>query len=133
MYRFHPDGTQPERGEIFVFGSNLAGRHGAGAAKAAMWHFGAKYGVGSGPVGQSYAIPTKGRQLEVLSLKDIVSHVEAFKAYTAASSQVFFVTRVGCGLAGYNDAQIAPMFCGASANCVFPEEWRLFLDDGDKT
>lgn len=131
-YDFHPDGTQPELGEIFVFGSNLAGRNGAGAAKAAMWHFGAKYGVGSGPTGRSYAIPTKGARLEVLSLNEIAAHVEAFKAYAASSEATFFVTRVGCGLAGYSDAQIAPMFRGATTNCVFPEEWRPFLDDGDK-
>ena len=65
--------------DIFVFGSNLAGRHGAGAARFAVLHHGAIYGQGIGLQGQSYGIPTKDWQVETLPLVDVAQHVEAFK------------------------------------------------------
>lgn len=109
----------------FVFGSNLAGRHGAGAALHARKAHGAIPGIGVGPQGNCYAIPTKGRQLEVLSLDTIAGHVRDFIEYARRNSDVTFeVTRIGCGLAGYNDFQIAPMFKGAPANCELPDGWR---------
>lgn len=127
--RFHPDNTTP-RGKhaIFVFGSNLAGRHGKGAAKVAHVNFGAVYGVGSGPTGRAYAIPTKGRRLEVLPLDQIEASVCAFLAHADANPETeFFVTRIGCGLAGYDDLQIAPLFAAAPQNCSLPEPWRELL------
>ena len=127
--RFHIDGTLPQNGEVFVFGSNLAGIHGAGAAKIATAKFGAEYGRGSGFQGLSYAIPTKGFNLEVLPLHTIQHDIEEFVRRTNDGFTLtygYFVTRVGCGLAGYSDAEIAPMFKGAT-NCSFAEEWRPYL------
>ena len=112
---------------IFVFGSNLAGRHGAGAANYAVQHFGAKYGVGEGPSGWTYAIPTKDEHLIVRPLKDIQLSVEAFLDYARRLHEFpFKVTRVGCGLAKLTDSQMAPMFLGAPENCGFDPAWRPF-------
>jgi hypothetical protein len=111
--------------EIFVFGSNLAGRHGAGAAKEALLHYGAKYGQGEGLQGQSYAIPTKSKTLCVLSLTKIFEYVCNFIRFAQAHPALTFrVTRIGCGLAGYTDGQIAPMFKYAPDNCLLPKGWR---------
>lgn len=110
---------------IFVFGSNLAGRHGKGAALFAFQHHGAKYGVGEGPTGNAYAIPTKNVVLQPLALDIIDYHVGVFLFYARQHPELQFeVTRIGCGLAGYSDHQIAPMFAEAPANCVLPKGWR---------
>jgi len=115
------------RNAIFVFGSNLAGRHGAGAALFARDCHGAEYGRGVGLQGYSYAIPTKDERLRTLPLDVIRTHVEWFIHFArfCHPELTFNVTRIGCGLAGYTDAQIAPMFAAAPANCVLPEGWRL--------
>ncbi len=109
---------------VFVFGSNLAGRHGKGAALYARQHHGAVYGQGEGLQGDSYAIPTKGHRLETLSLDAIRQHVETFLTFARQFNAIFVVTRIGCGLAGYTDAQISPMFVDAPDNCQLPEGWR---------
>lgn len=110
---------------IFVFGSNLAGRHGKGAALHARMYHGAIYGQGVGLQGNSYGIPTKGMFINTLSLSDIRAHVEDFIEFANEHSEMTFnVTRIGCGLAGYTDAQIAPMFSDAPINCNLPEGWR---------
>ena len=133
MYKYHEDGTQPQNGEVFVFGSNLAGRHGAGAAKAALDYYGARYGLGVGLVGNSYAIPTVTHTVrESMPLEEIAVYVKHFVAYTHYIAEwkphlQFFVTRLGCVLAGYENKDIAPMFKGA-INCDFPEEWKEFLE-----
>lgn len=129
---YHKDGTLPQNGEVFVFGSNLAGIHGAGAAKVAAEKFGAQYGDGKGWMKgfKSYAIPTKGVMMNVLPLHMIQDDVEQFVRLTNDDfvlNNGYFVTRVGCGLAGYKDEQIAPMFKGAR-NCSFAEEWRQYLE-----
>ena len=110
---------------IFVFGSNEAGIHGAGAALDARREHGAKLGVGRGCTGQSYAIPTKDRNFRTRKLRDIQADVEVFLAHAAkCPDETFQVTRLGCGLAGYQDRDIAPMFAGAPENCVLPKGWR---------
>lgn len=110
---------------IFVFGSNLAGRHGKGAALFAKRNYGAEYGKGVGRTGNSYAIPTKDSRLCTLPLSTIKSYVDSFLIYAKKNSDLtFVVTRVGCGLAGYSDKDIAPMFADAPENCELPEEWR---------
>src|SRR4051812_8087635 len=110
--------------EIFVFGSNLAGRHGKGAAKAAAEQFGAVYGQGVGRQGNSYAIPTKDKYLHTLPLHTIAGYVRDFLDYARAHPELQFnVTRVGCGLAGYSDAHIAPMFRDAPENCKLDSRW----------
>lgn len=106
---------------IFVFGSNLAGRHGAGAALWARQERGAIYGQGEGPQGDAYAIPTKDAHLRTLPLGVIAVHVGVFLAYASAHPDLTFeLTPVGCGLAGYKPAQIGPMFKGAPANVILP-------------
>lgn len=97
--------------EIFVFGSNLAGRHGAGAAGLAWEKFGAIKFQGEGLQGQSYALPTKDHKIETLPLTQIQTSVDSF-VYTASlyPEKKFLVTEVGCGLAGFTPAQIAPLF-----------------------
>jgi hypothetical protein len=111
--------------EVFVFGSNLAGRHGKGAARDAFLRHGAIYGKGEGLAGLSYAIPTKDAKIKTLPLAAIAAHVIAFLDFAHAHPELTFnVTRIGCGLAGYRDADIAPLFKGAPANCNLPEGWR---------
>lgn len=112
---------------IFVFGSNYAGRHGKGAARYAYKLYGAKWGIGEGPTGSAYAIPTKDFQLRPLPILSIKEAVTRFLQYAKSARHLeFFVTKVGCGLAGYSSAEIAPLFAGAPANCIFDPEWRSF-------
>lgn len=107
---------------IFVFGSNLKGIHGAGAAKAAVQKHGALRGQGVGLQGNSYAIPTKETPYITLSLENIGRYVKDFLEFAKNNtSLVFMVTPIGCGLAGYTPEQIAPMFRGASDNVQLPD------------
>lgn len=95
---------------VFVFGSNLAGRHGAGAARDAKLYWGAENGCGIGPTGNSYAIPTKDWNLNTLPLDYIEKHWAAFCIYASSKSDKhFLVTPFGCGLAGYSISDIIPM------------------------
>lgn len=113
---------------IFVFGSNTAGIHGAGAARYAYTHEGAEGGVGVGLTGNSYALPTKDSRLRSLPLYIIKGYVQDLLDFaTANPSMTFKVTRIGCGLAGYTDAEIAPMFKGAPLNCTFDTLWQPYL------
>lgn len=113
--------------KIFVFGSNEKGIHGAGAAKHARFAYGAKLGDGVGPTGNAYAIPTKifpSRKQRQLPLDDIRRDVQVFLQYAREwPEHTFLVARIGCGLAGYTDAEIAPMFAGAPDNCEFDPDW----------
>lgn len=110
---------------IFVFGSNLAGRHGRGAAATARKHCGAVYGVGVGRTGTAYAIPTKDHWLNVLPLDTIALHVSDFLTYAREHPELhFYVTKIGCGLAGYKETDIAPLFKGAPDNCGLPNGWQ---------
>jgi hypothetical protein len=112
----------------FVFGSNLAGRHGRGAALFAREHYGARLGEGVGRTGNAYAIPTKDGDLRVLTLPCIHGYVKQFIQYATANPDMRFnVTRVGCGHAGYEDGQIAPLFAGAPENCQLPPGWRAII------
>jgi hypothetical protein len=132
--KFHPDSTVPKSG-IFVFGSNLSGVHGAGAAKAAHKYFGAEWGNPHGRQGNSYAIPTKNASISTtLPLPAIRDFVIEFAQYALSHPELeFFITRVACGLAGCKDSQIAPMFrdagCCELQNCSFPSPWQQYLVD----
>lgn len=109
--------------EVFVFGSNLAGRHGGGAARAALNRFGAVWGQGVGLQGQSYAIPTM--QGGVETIKPYVDEfIDFARSHTGFK---FYVTRIGCGIAGFKDEEIAPLFKEASGvdNIILP---RSFSD-----
>ena len=111
--------------EIFVFGSNLAGRHGAGAARYAMVHHGANYGQGIGLQGDSYAIPTKDEDINTLPLSAIKEYVEDFLAFARrCPALIFNITPIGCGLAGYMRDQIRPMFDDMPDNCRFTASWE---------
>lgn len=95
--------------EIFVFGSNLEGAHGGGAAAAAMKHFGAIWGQGVGLQGRSYGIPTMHGGVE-----KIKPYVTSFIDFARLHPELnFLVTRIGCGIAGFRDEQIAPLFADA--------------------
>jgi hypothetical protein len=110
--------------EVFVFGSNLAGIHGAGAARIAARKFGATYGEGVGMRGQSYAIPTKDHEIQTMPILRIAPYVEQFLEFAASRSHLtFLVTQVGCGLAGYTPSDIAPLFTSLTIpeNVTLPE------------
>ena len=107
--------------EVFVFGSNLAGMHGGGAAYAAFQKFGAVWGCGVGLQGQSYAIPTMQGGVETIK-----PYVDEFIDFARSRPDLFFyVTRIGCGIAGFADAEIAPLFAAARAvpNICLPESF----------
>lgn len=122
------EGDKPTRDEFFVFGSNLAGRHGWGAARDAKWYYGAIYGQGIGLQGRSYAIPTKDGDLNILPLVEIERRVKIFVEFTRDNPKFkFFITRVGCGLAGYKDAEVAPLFNGIGDNCRIHVRWHQLV------
>ncbi len=117
--------------EIFVFGSNMGGYHGAGAARYALRNKGAILYQAAGLQGQSYAIPTKDKNIKhTLPLTEIQAYVDTFKEFARQHHNLTFqVTRIGCGLAGLRDDMIAPMFKGAPFNCRFDTEWERYLGD----
>lgn len=120
-----PRGRRRKVSDIFVFGSNLAGRHGKGAALFARKHCGAIYGQGEGLQGQSYAIPTKDRQLQTLPCNEIYRAIMRFKSFADDHPELTFnVTPVGCGLAGYRQKQIKPLFEPLPTNCRYSKEWE---------
>ena len=113
--------THLEPNEVFVFGSNYAGRHGKGAALVALRKFGAINGQGCGPMGRSYGIATKDERLRVLPLHRIEVQVARFLRHAEQHPEkCYLVTQIGCGLAGYQPRDIAPFFRGAPANVVMP-------------
>jgi len=116
---------------IFVFGSNLSGIHGAGAAAYARRHRGAILHVGEGPAGQSYALPTKGINITKIPLSEVQKHVNKFIEFSKDVPQnQFQVTRVGTGLSGFRDEDIAKMFlpvANSESNCFFDTIWQPLL------
>lgn len=113
-----------EQGKIFVFGSNLAGRHGKGAALHAAKEHGAQRGVGFGPTGNAYAIPTKDERLNVLPRDMIAVYVAEFIDYAKAHPELtFYLTPVGTGLAGYSVFSMRAMFREAPANVEWADTW----------
>ena len=114
--------TQLSPNEIFVFGSNLEGRHYGGAAAIAAKFFGAEMGKGVGIQGQSYAIPTMQGGVETIK-----PYVDDFIQYAKVHpDKQFLVTRIGCGIAGFKDEEIAPLFssCADMKNVSLPKGWR---------
>lgn len=116
---------------IFVFGSNLKGIHGRGAALTAVKEYGAIRGIGEGLVGNSYALPTKITPYQNMPLDEIHKAVQRFMKYAYDHDELeFMVTQVGCGLANHNPKDIADMFtyyAHSSSNCYFDTEWKEFL------
>lgn len=122
VMRVSPDNIQSLKpNEVFVFGSNLSGSHGGGAALVAYRKFGAIWGQGVGLQGQSYGIPTMHG-----GVKAIKPYVDEFIAFARQHQDlVFLVTRVGCGIAGFTDNEIAPLFSEAKQleNVYLPRLW----------
>ena len=112
---------------VFVFGSNLAGVHGGGAAAVAYKKYGAIWGCGFGLQGNSYALPTKDWLLKTLRYTEVAYWVDRFHDWALSSPAYseIFVTKVGCGLAGYTEKQIAPLFTRYywPSNVTLPEGW----------
>lgn len=123
---FTPDYiTELKPDEVFVFGSNLAGMHGGGAAYFAFRQFGAVMGCGVGLRGQSYAIPTMQGGVDTIK-----PYVDDFIAFAKEHPELFFyVTRIGCGIAGFRDKEIAPLFKEALGlkNVCLPETFVKVL------
>lgn len=119
---------------IFVFGSNDSGFHGGGAAAHAVDFFEAEMRVGCGITGRSYALPTKDHSVQTLPLEEVEWEVKRFLAFARrATNLTFIVTAVGCGLAGFTPAQIAPLFKNAPENVfVSPKFIDLGSDDSSK-
>lgn len=117
--------TELKANEVFVFGSNLAGAHAGGAARIAMEKFGAIWGQGVGLQGQSYAIPTMQGGVETIK-----PYVDEFVSFAKSHTElVFMVTRIGCGIAGFKDEEIAPLFADAFNvdNIILPESFDTIL------
>jgi len=113
--------TQLAANEVFVFGSNLQGHHYGGAARIANEQFGAIFGQGVGLQGQSYAIPTMQGGVETIR-----PYVDEFIEFAKQHPElIFYVTRIGCGIAGFKDSEIAPLFRGAIGieNIALPQSF----------
>ena len=112
--------------DIFVFGSNLEGIHAGGAARVAYEKFGAEWGNGVGPHGQSYAIPTMQGGVDTIKpyVDDFINLAREWDQNT------FYVTRIGCGIAGFTDEEIAPLFDEARDlyNVRLPESFVKIID-----
>ena len=122
--------THLEPNQIFVYGANAAGIHGAGAAKLAL-RWGAKMGQ-YGLVGQTYGIPTKDHNIRTLPLDKIQVHVDTFLATAFSPPEYeFLLTKIGCGLALYQPKDIAPLFkiikTGVFENVILPEEFYKYI------
>lgn len=110
--------------QIFVFGSNLGGRHAGGAARLAKDRFGAEEGVGEGLTGQSYAFPTLTAAFAKVSPAALeTSRNRLFATARENPDKVFLLTKVGCGIAGFREDQIRPLFENAPPNLVLPDDW----------
>lgn len=115
---------------IFVFGSNRIGVHGGGAARYAAYSLGAQRGISEGITGRTYALPTCSRPGTPLTLAEVSVHVQRFLGLARLMPETrFFVSAVGCGIAGFTEKQIAPMFKDAPANCDLPPGWRESPDE----
>ena len=131
VYQYHDESIIKALPEdtVFVFGSNLAGEHSDGAARVAHQYFGAVKGVGRGWAGQSYAIPTLNEHIQQMPLSQIEHYVEDFKVYTRNHPKMkYFVTALGCGIAGYKVSDIAPFFKGISKNVILPESFKPYVE-----
>lgn len=116
--------TKLENNEIFVFGSNLAGRHDGGAALQALEQFGAERGIGEGLTGQCYAFPTLHADMSKINRSELFSIRDAFyRCVNAHPKTTFLLTRVGCGIAGQDEEFMAILFRDAPANVRKPKGW----------
>jgi hypothetical protein len=114
-----------EDNQIFVFGSNLNGAHGRGAAKMARDLFGAKIGIGEGLTGKTYAFPTLDKEMKQASHESLIKSKEKLYNFAEENPELkFFVTKVGCGLAGFTEEYMKSIFIGAKPeNIILPIGW----------
>jgi len=118
--------TELKENEVFVFGSNLAGIHGAGAARQAYKQFGAALGVGEGLTGQCYAFPTLGPKLEKIPIERMEEARDSLYSCCAElPEKTFLLTKVGCGLAGYDELEMRALFTRPPKNLIVPEGWEM--------
>jgi hypothetical protein len=114
--------------DVFVFGSDLAGRHTSGDALVALRRHGAVYGRGMGQQGRSYAIPVRDEQGRLMPVAVIARYVDAFLRFAAIHREMtFHVSRIGCARDAYRDDEIAPLFTAAPPNCRLPKGWERFM------
>lgn len=125
MPRYTPDRIEKLGDkEIFVFGSNLAGRHAGGAAFDAATLFGAQEGVGEGLTGRCYAFPTLWHDFRKMEYSDLASVASAFYRCVKAHPELtFLLTRVGCGIAGYDEEKMKTLFVSSPDNLIKPRGW----------
>lgn len=126
MARYDENGyiTELDDGEIFVFGSNGFGSHGAGAAATAVAKFGAIWGQAEGLQGQSYAINTMD------SVEEMATQIGRFLEFARKHPELkFLVTEIGCGIAGYSPEEIATYFAKCSENVMLPERFVEVLEE----
>lgn len=119
--------TKLEDNQVFVFGSNMNGNHAGGAARTAVKNFGAIEGQAIGIQGQSYAIPTLDADMDKISLDDLLIHINNFKSFANANPEKeFIVTKIGCGIAGFDEDEIKPLVhCLIGLpNVLLPEGWN---------
>lgn len=123
------DITELGENEVFVFGSNLLGIHGGGAAKTARELFGAEIGVGEGLTGRCYAFPTVTRPTGLPSSRQLpreqleIARDRLYHTALEMPEVTFFLTKVGCGLAGYPEEEMASLFTSSPANIIKPPGW----------
>lgn len=136
MTKYHNDLDKMPQGYYFVFGSNESGSHGKGAALYAKQKLGARQGFAEGITGKCYALPTVGTwkngKLQKMHFDTVQEYIKRFIEFTKKNpDKKFWITRVGCGLAGFSNAQIAPLFkCAVNQeNLNFPIDWKEFLED----
>lgn len=116
--------THLEPNQFFVFGSNMLGSHGGGAAKQAVDDFGAEWGISEGLAGKSYAFPTLEREMTKRGIPALERSRDRFYATAKALPDYeFLLTKVGCGIAGYEEKEMKYLFKDAPSNIVKPEGW----------
>lgn len=117
--------------EVFVFGSNTAGRHAGGAARQAHRDFDAEWGVGEGPTGRCYAFPTLDEEHRRLPMTALVGCRERFYDHVRAhADRTFLLTAVGTGIAGYPTETMSAVFVDPPDNVRLPPEWANTYSDG---
>jgi hypothetical protein len=117
--------TSLEPNQVFVFGSNLGGRHMAGAAFQAKHQFGAEDGIGEGLTGQCYAFPTLDANLQKRTDEQLGWSVKEFYRVARENpSRQFLLTKVGCGIAGYDEGYMRSLFADHPTNVVPPDDWK---------
>jgi hypothetical protein len=126
-FKFHDENVIPTGDWIYVFSSNLAGKHAKGKARIARVNFRAEFGVAEGRTSNAYAIPTHDKHSAALPLTSINAAIEAFLRYAHENRNLnFFVTRIGCEDSSYGDEQMGQLFANAPENCSLPSNWKIY-------